>query len=106
MINKKLTECEEIDFFCKILEDLNFFNNPDSIEKNIKEIGLIYSMNCLYDAGTNDMLASDVWDGDNFSKDAKLAIATYMLDKFKQDILTNGKEDDNNFSKYFADNGL
>lgn len=105
MINKKLTVHEEINFFCEILENLNFlqlteheeinfccefleksnfFNNPDSIEKDIKKIGLIYSMNCLFDAETNDMLAFDIWDGNNFSEDAKFAIATYILNYGKQ----------------------
>ena len=53
---------------------------------------MIYSMNCLYDAETNDMLAFDIWDGNNFSEDAKFAIASYILDDFKQNILTNGKQ--------------
>ena len=101
MTNKKLTEAEEINFFCNILENLNFFNNPDSIEKNIRRFGLIYSINCLYDAETNDclydaetndMLDFDIWDGDNFSEDAKIVIATYILDDVKQNILTNGKQ--------------
>lgn len=89
MINKKLTECEEINFFCNILENLNFFNNDISIiEKNIfNKVGLIYTMNCLFDAKTNDMLADDIWDGENFSDDAKFVIATYILDNFKQNIL-------------------
>lgn len=94
MTNKKLTECEEINFFCNILENSNFFNNHISIiEKNIfNKIGLIYSMNCLYDAETNDMLDFDIWDGDNFSEDAKLIIATYVLDDVKQNILNYGKQ--------------
>ena len=94
MINKKPTECEEIKFFCKILENSNFFNNPYFyfIEKNIKRFGLIYSMNCLYDAETNDMLAFDIWDGNNFSEDAKFAIATYILEDVKQYILNYDKQ--------------
>ena len=94
MINKQFTECEEIKFFCKILENSNFFNNPYFyfIEKNIKRFGLIYSMNCLYDAETNDMLAFDIWDGNNFSEDAKFAIASYILDDVKQNILNYGKQ--------------
>ena len=87
MINKKLTECEETIFFCKTLENLNFFNNPDSIEINIKRFGLIYSMNCLYDAETNEMIAFDVWEGENFSEDAKFAIAFYILEDVKFYIL-------------------
>jgi len=91
MINKKLTECEKIDFFCNILEDLNFFNKDISIiEKNIfNKIGLTYTMNHLCDAKTNNMLANDIWDGENFSEDAKLVIATYILDNFEQNILDN-----------------
>lgn len=92
MINKKPTECDEINSFCKILENIFFFNNPDFIEKNIKKIGLIYSMNCLYDAETNDMLAFDIWDGNNFSEDAKFAIATYILEDVKQYILNYDKQ--------------
>lgn len=94
MINKKLTECEEIDFFCNILENLDFFNNDISIiEKNIfNKIGLTYTMNCLYNAKTNDMLTYDIWDGENFSDDAKIVIATYILDNFKQNILNNVKQ--------------
>jgi len=89
MINKKLTECEKIDFFCNILEDLNFFNKDISIiEKNIfNKIGLTYTMNCLLDTKTNQMLSYDVWDGENFSEDAKFVIATYILDNFEQNIL-------------------
>jgi len=90
MINEKLTECKEINSLCEIceiLEDYNFFNN-NIIENNIfKRIGLIYTMNCLFDAKTNDMLADDIWDGENFSDDAKFAIATYILDDVKQNIL-------------------
>ena len=63
-----------------------------SIEKNIKRFGMIYSMNCLYDAETNDMLAFDIWDGNNFSEDAKFAIASYILDDVKQNILNYGKQ--------------
>ena len=92
MINKKLTEAEEINFFCNMLENINFFNNLDSIEKNIKRFGMIYSMNCLYDAETNDMLDFDIWDGDNFSEDAKIVIASYALKDFKQNILNYGKQ--------------
>jgi len=94
MTYKKLTECEEINFFCNILENLDFFNKDISIiEKNIfNKIGLTYTMNCLCDAKTNDMLANDIWDGENFSEDAKFAIATYILDNFKQNILNNVKQ--------------
>jgi hypothetical protein len=94
MTYKKLTECEKIDFFCNILENLNFFNNDISIiEKNIfNKIGLIYTMNCLFDAKTNDMLADDIWDGENFSEDAKFAISTYILDDVKQNILNYVKQ--------------
>ena len=92
MTYKKLTECEEINFFCNILENYNFFNN-NIIEKNIfNKVGLIYTMNCLFDAKTNDMLADDIWDGENFSDDAKFAIATYILDNFKQNILNYVKQ--------------
>ena len=89
MINEKLTECEKINFFCNILEDLNFFNKDiNFFEKNIfNEIGLTYTMNCFYDAKTNEMLSYDIWDGENFSEDAKFVIATYILDNFKQNIL-------------------
>jgi hypothetical protein len=89
MTYKKLTECEKINSFCNILEDLNFFNNDISIiEKNIfNKVGLIYTMNCLFDTKTNDMLVDDIWDGENFSEDAKFIIATYILDDVKQNIL-------------------
>jgi len=87
MINEKLTENEQINSFYEILENYNFFNN-NIIENNIfKRIGLIYTMNCLFDAETNDMLADDIWDGENFSDDAKFAIATYILDDARQNIL-------------------
>jgi hypothetical protein len=94
LTNKKLTECKEIDFFCNILENLNFFNNDISIiEKNIfNKIGLTYTMNFLVDTKTNDMLSDDIWDGENFSEDAKFVIATYILDNFKQNILNNVKQ--------------
>ena len=89
MINEKLTECEKINFFCNILEDLNFFNKDiNFFEKNIfNKIGLTYTMNHLYDTKTNEMLSDDIWDGENFSEDAKFVIATYILDNFKQNIL-------------------
>lgn len=87
MTNKKLTECEEINSLYEILENNIIFNN-NIIKNNIfKRIGLIYTMNCLFDAKTNDMLASDIWDGENFSGDAKFTIATYILDNIKQNIL-------------------
>jgi hypothetical protein len=87
MINKKLTEYEEINSFYEILENYNFFNN-NIIENNIfKRIGLIYTMNCLFDAKTNDMLADDIWDNENFSDDAKFVIATYILDDARENIL-------------------
>ena len=94
MTYKKLTECEKINFFCNILENLNFFNNHISIiEKNIfNKTGLIYTMNCLFDAKTNEMLSNDIWDGENFSEDAKFAIATYILDDVKQNILNYVKQ--------------
>ena len=92
MTYKKLTECEKINFFCNILENLNFFNN-DIIEKNIfNKIGLTYTMNCLFDTKTNEMLSDDIWDGENFSEDAKFAIATYILDDVKQNILNYVKQ--------------
>ena len=92
MINKKLTEYEEITSFCKFLENLNFFNNNPDFIKKLNKFGLIYSMNCLFDAKTIDMLAFDIWDGDNFSEDAKFAIATYILEDVKQYILNYDKQ--------------
>ena len=87
MINEKITEHEEIKSLYEILENYNFFNN-NIIENNIfKRIGLIYTMNCLFDAETNDMLADDIWDGENFSDDAKFAIATYIMDDARRNIL-------------------
>jgi hypothetical protein len=87
MINEKLTEHEKINSLYEILESYNFFNN-NIIENNIfKTIGLIYTMNCLFDAKTNDMLASDIWDGENFTDDAKFAIAAYILDDSRKNIL-------------------